>query len=316
MSYSDPTRVTVLLAVYNGMPHLRHAIESIQCQTLSKFKVLVFDDGSTDGTAAYLDQVNDKRFHIVHQENVGLAVTLNRMIDLVETEFIARMDADDVCMPKRFEKQLNFLEQHPEVAVVGTRAGYVKGERSVASFKIARKIITLSYAPPTSNPPYWNPVADQQILNHSSVMMRTKELKELGGYPNMVPGQDLALWHRFHQSGRMLANIDEILILLRITKSGISGSNLARQYHSWCYTGYHSKCTLSGETPLSLEDYARTHPLPPQQLRFLEAKAALRNAMADILAGKWFAGTAGLMVAFVRCPSLVLSKLRRRLNRS
>lgn len=313
MSENHSSRVTVLMAVYNGMPYLRHAIESIQNQTLQNFKAIVFNDGSTDGTTAYLDKLNDPRFRIIHQENVGLAVTLNRMIELADTEFVARMDADDICMPTRFERQLEFLDQHSDVTVLGTRAGYVMGERSVASFGIACKKITLSYAPPLSNPPYWDPVSDREILSHSSVMMRTKQLKDVGGYPNMVPGQDLALWHRFSQHGFKLANLDQMLMLIRITKSGISGGNLAKQYHAWCYTDYISRNIENAEQSISLEEYKKMNPLSRQQVAALESRAMMRNALADILACHYMAGICSLVIIFMKNPSMIIKKIVNRI---
>lgn len=308
-------RITVLLPVHNAMPWLAPAVESLLSQTFKDFTVLAINDGSTDDSGDYLENIQDPRFKVVHQKNIGLAATLNRMIDMVETEYIARMDADDISLPDRLHKQSDFLDSHPEIAVVGTRGGYIRGRNQAAGIGFGRYRRPLSYAPPMADPPYWNPLEDDGILIHSTVMMRTEHLKKVGAYPDMVPGQDLALWHRMANAGMRLANMDEMLLLSRVARSGISSSNLTRQYHAWCYTAYHSKCVISGETPMSLGEYAKSHPLPPNQLSFLEAKAALRNSMADILAGKWLVGTVRFVLAFIRCPSLVLSKIRGRLKR-
>jgi glycosyltransferase involved in cell wall biosynthesis len=306
-------RVTVLLPVFNGMPHLRHAVESIQRQTLVDYRALVFDDGSKDGTAAYLDNLNDPRFEIIHQENAGLAATLNRMIALTDTEYIARMDADDISLPERFAKQVLFLDTHPEVAVVGTRAGYVRGRHAALSLGFGTARITLSYAPPMADAPYWDPLRDKNILSHSSVMMRTDVLKSVGGYPDIVPGQDLALWHLMARAGHKLASLDEMLILFRISRSGISSSNLARQYHAWCHTDYQSRCLAEGRVPIPLEEYVRNHPLSAMQLDELRAKAEIRNALADLLAGRVVRGAATLAWQALRNPALVTRKIRSRI---
>jgi len=313
MKPDSQPRVTVLLPVFNGMPHLRHAVESIQRQTYGNFRAMVFDDGSNDGTAAYLDSLNDPRFEIIHQENVGLAITLNRMIDLTDTKYIARMDADDISLPERFEKQVHFLDTHPEVAVVGARAGYVRGKHAAVSLGFGPARMTLSYSPPMANPPYWDPVQDKNILSHSSVMMRTHVLKSLGGYPNMVPGQDLALWHLMARGGHKLASLDEMLILFRISRSGISSNNLARQYHAWCYTDYQSRCLAGNENPVPLDEYIQKHPLSEIQLEELRAKAKIRNALADLLAGRVVGGAAALACQILRNPALVMRKIRSRL---
>src|SRR5262245_44814994 len=106
-------KVTVLMSVYNGMPYLTEAVDSVVGQTLKDWILLIIDDGSTDGTAAYLDSLTDPRIQVVHQENRGLAGALNHGVDLCQTEYLARLDADDVALPTRFEKQLAFLEARP-----------------------------------------------------------------------------------------------------------------------------------------------------------------------------------------------------------
>jgi len=114
------SRLTVLLPVYNGMPYLPEAVDSVLAQTFADFRLLVLDDGSTDGTAAYLGGIDDPRVDVVHQENRGLGATLNRGIGLCETEYLARMDADDVACPDRLKLQVDYMERHPAVAMLGT----------------------------------------------------------------------------------------------------------------------------------------------------------------------------------------------------
>jgi len=306
-------RITVLLPVYNALPHLEHTVDSLYRQTLKEFKVLVFDDGSTDGSGEFLDRIDDRRFEIIHQDNVGLAVTLNRMLEMVDTEFIARLDSDDICLPGRLKRQLEFMIVHPEVAVAGTRGGYILGRKSRASIGFGRRKITLSYAPPMSNPPYWNPLKDKGILIHSTVMMRTQALREVGGYPDMVPGQDFALWHKMAHAGMKMANIDEMLLLSRVARSGISSSNLIRQYQSWNYTSYMSECLLKGESPMTLDQYSKEHPLSESRIRILRTKAQLRNSLADMLSFHFLMGVYGLLRVAITNPRLIREKIKNRL---
>jgi glycosyltransferase involved in cell wall biosynthesis len=100
----DYPPVTILMAVYNGMPYLTEAIDSVLNQTLKDWELLIIDDGSKDDSAAYLDSLTDPRIRVVHQANRGLAGALNRGLELCETEFLGRLDADDVALPTRFEK--------------------------------------------------------------------------------------------------------------------------------------------------------------------------------------------------------------------
>jgi glycosyltransferase involved in cell wall biosynthesis len=306
-------RITVILPVYNAMPHLRHAVESLQSQTLRDFEVIVFDDGSTDGSPAYLSAIADTRFKITTQENAGLAVTLNRMLDLVETEYVARLDSDDICLPQRLDLQLKFLDQHPDVAVVGTRGGYIFGAKSRASIGFGKLSKSLSYAPPAANPPYWDPVGDGGILIHSTVMMRTEAIREVGGYPEIVPGQDLALWHVLKRAGKRLANINETLLLSRVCRSGISSSNLSRQYQTWHYIGYESDCLAKGLTPKSMREYMEEHPLTEENIRNLAERAKLRNSLADILNGKPIRGIALLIGQLLSNPGIILERIKSRI---
>ena len=91
--------VTVLMTVYNGMPLLEEAVESVLGQTLTDWTLLIVNDGSTDATPQYLNGLNDNRIRVVHQANEGLAGALNTGLELCESEFLARLDADDVALP-------------------------------------------------------------------------------------------------------------------------------------------------------------------------------------------------------------------------
>jgi len=113
--------ITVLLPVFNAGCHLEKTITSLLRQTFSSFDLLVINDGSTDDSGLIIRSIRDKRIRLVENtKNLGVADTLNRGIELAEGRYIVRMDADDVCKPSRLEKQLNFMEAHPEVGVSGT----------------------------------------------------------------------------------------------------------------------------------------------------------------------------------------------------
>ena len=97
------------MPVHNAMPYLKEAVQSILAQTFPSFKFLIINDGSTDGSAAFLESLRDSRIQLIHQPNRGLGFTLNKGLEYCKTEFIARMDADDVSLPNRLAEQLTFL---------------------------------------------------------------------------------------------------------------------------------------------------------------------------------------------------------------
>ncbi|MGL4603697.1 MAG: glycosyltransferase family 2 protein [Iodobacter sp.] len=116
-------KLTAILPVFNGMPCLPAAVESILEQSYRDFKLLILDDGSSDGSLEYLLSIKDPRLRLITQPHRGLGSALNRLCYLADTRFIARMDMNDISAPERFEKQMSYLAGHPEIAMLGT-GGY------------------------------------------------------------------------------------------------------------------------------------------------------------------------------------------------
>ena len=118
-----PPRVTVAMPVYNCEKYVAKAVESILTQTFEDFEFLIVDDGSTDSSRAILEQYSarDPRIKLVSRPNTGLLVALNEMVGRARGEYVARMDADDVALPGRFERQVQYLDEHPECVLLGSR---------------------------------------------------------------------------------------------------------------------------------------------------------------------------------------------------
>lgn len=116
-------KITCILPAYNVAPYLGAAIRSILAQTERDFTLLILDDGSTDGTLTVAEQfTHDRRVQLIQNpRNIGLAATLNRGIALSDSPYIARMDADDIALPQRFAKQLEYLVAHPGMGLCGAR---------------------------------------------------------------------------------------------------------------------------------------------------------------------------------------------------
>lgn len=113
--------VSVVMPVYNGEKYLNEAIESILNQTFTDFEFIILNDGSTDRIEKIILSYDDSRIHYVKNEkNLQIVKTLNKGISLAKGKYIARMDADDISQPERFEKQVRFMEDNPEIDVCGT----------------------------------------------------------------------------------------------------------------------------------------------------------------------------------------------------
>jgi glycosyltransferase involved in cell wall biosynthesis len=138
---SPQERVTIFIPAHNAMPHLRHTVDSILAQSHGEFRVLVVNDGSTDGTAEFLDSIRDPRFRVIHQANCGLVAAANRVLELVDTEYLLRLDSDDVALPRLVEAQLHFMETHPEISASGVRMGYVYKDRRQFQLRLGSRWI-------------------------------------------------------------------------------------------------------------------------------------------------------------------------------
>ncbi|MCS6981063.1 MAG: glycosyltransferase family 2 protein [Flavobacteriales bacterium] len=118
---SSTPLVSVLMPAFNAGPYISEAIQSILNQSCPDFELLVLDDGSQDNTQEIVLSYSDKRIrYLPNGKNLKLVATLNKGLDLAQGQFIARMDADDISLPQRFEKQIQFLHENPDVGCVGT----------------------------------------------------------------------------------------------------------------------------------------------------------------------------------------------------
>lgn len=120
----EKLRISVIMGIYNCSSTLEEALDSLLAQTYQGFKVIMCDDGSTDNTYQIAQQYSQKyqeKFILIRNEkNMGLNHTLNHCLQYADTEYVARMDGDDISLPERFQKQIEFLDSHPEIAIVSS----------------------------------------------------------------------------------------------------------------------------------------------------------------------------------------------------
>ncbi len=129
---THPIEISVVLPVYNGATTLACALRSVFAQTLQNYEIVLLDDGSTDNSVKVAETFSDHRLHIIKDgTNRGLAYRLNQGIDLARGRYIARMDADDICFPKRLERQFDFLETHSTIDLLGCRAIVFRGGKEI-----------------------------------------------------------------------------------------------------------------------------------------------------------------------------------------
>ena len=200
------------MSVHNAAPWLREAMESVLAQTAADLELIVIDDGSTDATPDVLAAISDPRLRVERQEWRGLTQSLNRALRLANAPLLARMDADDVSLPERFERQLAFLDAHPDVGLLGTGCHEISG-----AGEILRTI-----SPPGDDGAIRRALIRRNPFVHSSVMMRRAALERVGGYDEFLRvAQDYDLWMRMSRVTR-LANLPEPLVLRRLTSGMVS----------------------------------------------------------------------------------------------
>ena len=214
-------RVSVIMAVHNNAQHLAAAIESILAQTYADWEFIIVDDASTDGSTAILEAFNDPRIkRLSNPENVGLTISLNRGIRAAHGEYIARMDADDLSLPARFEKQVAFLDDHPNFGILGT--SYQRIDRNGDPVGIYNSKERSSHFV------RWS-LHFRNVICHSSVMMRRSVLDAVGLYDETCRySQDYELWLRASQATE-IKNLAECLHIWREGEGQVSQTKGAEQ---------------------------------------------------------------------------------------
>jgi glycosyltransferase involved in cell wall biosynthesis len=247
--------LTVLLSVHNAGQYLRDAVQSILNQTFTDFEFLIINDGSTDNSLEVLNEFaqRDPRIRIVSRANRGLTRTLNEGINLARGEFLARMDGDDIALPDRLQKQVQYLQSNPECELVGCRVLSVDPQgfpiREICQEQTHDEI-------------------DSALMNrgwplvHPAVTMRTATLRDMHGYREKYrTNQDHDLFLRLAERGK-LANLPDLLLHYRQHFKSISMGNV--------------KAKVDPLGPIVHEAYHRRGILPPDK-----AATGPRQATSD-----------------------------------
>lgn len=259
-------RVSVIMGVYNGERFLRESVDSVLNQNYKDFEFIICNDCSTDASEVLLRQyaAQDERIVLLKNEkNMGLGATLNHCMTVARGELIARMDCDDRALPHRFAYQVQWMEQHPEVDVLGTNVEYIDDNGDVFGHSHCEedKVFSISDAVRAS------------CVTHPTVMMRAETLRSVGGYTVnewTTRAEDYDLWCKICASGGKIANAAEITFQYREDQSNISRRKYRyrmqearlkfhwmRKTGQWKSWPYAMKPLLVGLIPLAL--YKKLH---------------------------------------------------------
>ena len=205
-SYEIPA-VTVLMTVYNGLPYLPAAIESILGQTFTDFEFLIVNDCSTDQSREVIISYDDPRIRLIdNPENLNQTRSLNRGLEETHTELVARMDADDISHPRRLEKQLRYLTLHPDIVAVGTNLRFIDIRGNViGDYEFPEDDLVLR----------WMQLFDCPVSCGAVMFKRAVIWDRMGGFePSIRYSQDWELWSRVIPVYR-IGNVPEMLVDVR-----------------------------------------------------------------------------------------------------
>ncbi len=217
--------ISVAMSVYNGERFLEEAIVSVLAQTFADFELLILDDGSRDSTRAIIENhaARDSRVRPIIRENRGLIASLNQLVAESRAPIVARMDADDICLPQRFARQIEFLDAHPEYGVIGSWCEDI--DENGRPWPAAS-----THRHPTDHEGFNAAIElGRPLLCHPAVMFRRDLVLSVGGYHAAFKHcEDLDLWLRLASITR-IASLPEQLVKYRHYADQVSSRHATEQ---------------------------------------------------------------------------------------
>jgi glycosyltransferase involved in cell wall biosynthesis len=292
--------ITVGMPVWNAMPWLPEAMESLFQQTTEGFEILVVADSSTDGSTEYLRTLRDPRLRVVERRRAGLTAALNRLLEETRTPWMVRMDADDVSYPSRIAKLQAAIEAHPEAGLIYSLADYHPRERCAGQFRCSR-----------GTPEELRSMVERGYLLsfcHSTVALQVDKVRAAGGYREGIRAEDADLWWRMARRFEIDC-VPEALVGFRQHAASLSAEDTAKQELAGLYVQYLLLSELWGLTPRPAADVGPLLQgfLDPSAIR---AKDSLRRLNMHLAQRRRLRGLAALAKAIRESPGYVLRRLR------
>jgi glycosyltransferase involved in cell wall biosynthesis len=298
--------LTVTLPVYNAMPYLPAAVQSVLNQSYGDFEFLIIDDGSTDGSADYIRSLRDPRIKLVVRDNRGLGATLNELFDGSRGKYIARMDADDICEPLRLERQLAYLRDNDDVVMVGTGIAFIVGNRVVPGFRplgdhlgIRRRLLQ-----------------KRPGVNHPTIVVKRDAWTAVGGYRLARAGEDLDFCLRLCDIGRV-SNICEPLYRYRLRRESLTFATDAERNVGYAFAVACAKARERGVSEPDLQSFQGMWSRRSMRVRAGELLNAAggrlyRYSIIHRAEGRAFSSKAYLLGAAMCLPHAAWSRLTTR----
>lgn len=208
-------RLSVVMSVHNDAPFVERAVTSILGQSWRAFEFIVINDGSTDGSTEILRRLaaGDARVRLIEQENRGLVASLNRGVAVSKGTLIARMDGDDESLPDRFERQLAWLDAHPDYGVIGSQAVTIDHHDA---------FVELNDRYPRTFDQFMAALESHRLISHPTTIIDRALFERVGGYrPIYRHCEDYDLWLRLAQVTK-LGSVDDVLLRYRVNPGQVT----------------------------------------------------------------------------------------------
>lgn len=292
-------KLTVVMPVYNGMPYLPQAVDSILKQTYSDFQLVILNDGSKDGSGEYLRTVHDPRVVLIEQENRGQGATLNHGLRIADSEYVAYMDADDISLPDRLRQQVEFMDAHPDVVLSGTQLDFLAGEIWQAGMP----------APTTHEGILARLRKGQAGFCHPSMILRRDVALAVGGYPTWTLGLDIEFCLLMCEAGKV-ANLDKVLYQYRFHEGQTSTAKFRGLVSANRWAARRAVCRAKKLPEPTLEEFLKQTPFYRRWQWSAEAQstALYRRGRMQIAKGNRLRGLWGMMLAGLCTPTLIFRK--------
>ncbi len=303
-------RLAVFLPAYNASGTLTRALSTTLAQTHTDFLLVVIDDGSTDDTQSIVRQfaATDKRIVVISHENLGMGEALNRAIAQTESDWVFRMDADDEMEPNRLERQIAFLEEHPEVGLAASNVTYINARGKLLGRYSSPYVIQESVLSAFDN----NYLI---AFHHPTAAFRRQSFLDVGGYrPQFWPADDIDLWLRMIEAGTKFLVQPECLLRYRIHGSSVcvSRSLTSTQRLAWVKACMVSRRSGAPEPTLVEFNEARSLAGPVSRLRRRcseSGQSYYKAAVVEYANGNTLLAIQRGVCAFVLAPRFVLRKV-------
>jgi len=295
-----PLLATIGLPVYNAMPYLPEAMESLLAQEYPHFEILAIVDGATDSSLEYLLSIRDTRLRVLTQANQGVAATLNRMLRECHTPWLVRQDADDISHRQRIARLVEAIEAVPQAGMFYSLANYHPRGQSAGSFRCSR-----------GTPEQLRGIVEDGYLLsicHPTVALQVEKTLALGGYRVGLHNEDADLWWRMALAHEIHC-IPEELVGFRQNEASVSACNLAAQMAAALYVQYLLLSHLTRRAPRPFEAIQRRLACMLQPAR-LRAKERLRAFNIRLAEKSYMRAGVAFTAAAMASPGYVLGRLR------